>query len=914
MFRRLYIALACLCFFCVKAQELLPFTENFTKSDYNGDNQVWDVEQGADKVLYFANHHYMLSYNGVKWEKYSLPNKTVIRSVFYDDGKLYSGSYKEFGYWQTFNGKAQYTSLSKGKDLFNGFADNEEIWKIFKHKNVIYFQAFNALYKYQNGKITTLSFPSQVSYCYVVDDHLYAASVRNGVYELINDSFSMVSGWHQLKETVVHGIEKCGNSTFVFTKNSGIYKGDSKSLKSWDLPINNILKNDVILTARVVNSHLLAIGTALKGLYLIDVTTGSYKNINRANGLKNNAVLSITVDSESNLWLGLDNGIAHVEINSPISLFTDTSGTLGSVYALAPNGNGFLFATNHGLFNYHDKALQPVPGSQGQAWDIYQNGAEYIIGHNDGTFAYNEGNFKKMNPVNGGWNFVKSIYDGAYFQPNYSGIVVYQDLNNLGLWQVLGGITKPIRYIAQLRPGELWAADNHRGLYRITYDKDFSVKRVENISEKNGIKADFGIKIFPYRNELLFYINNQWYTYNRLAEKLEKNNLFNNEFKDIDDIVPVDDELFIVVKEGRLYAITKTNNTFKHALIPEKYYHGRLVSDNIEAYRSGNSLLINLDDGFIAYETSPVKIEENSINISAFYNNQFVTDDVKIAYNQPVEINITTGLYGFMRPELYYKLNDNGTFVPIENGKFILNNLGSGWQNVEIFSYSGNKHVKLGSYSFYVRNAWYFSIYMIVIYILALATIFFLYYRWNNFRYVQKLRLNEEELKHRAQILELEMEAENNLRREQHEKHMLEAEVQNKASEVAGKSLSIAKHSEMIEHIQQALETEKEYEPLKTKIKKIIKVNSLSKNEWQSFEKNLLKSHEDFVTRLTRNYPELSAKDIKLSIYLKMNLSSKEIAPLMNISYRGVELHRYRLRKKLNISTEESLNTFMITL
>jgi DNA-binding NarL/FixJ family response regulator len=143
---------------------------------------------------------------------------------------------------------------------------------------------------------------------------------------------------------------------------------------------------------------------------------------------------------------------------------------------------------------------------------------------------------------------------------------------------------------------------------------------------------------------------------------------------------------------------------------------------------------------------------------------------------------------------------------------------------------------------------------------------------------------------------------------------MLEMEVQNKASEVAGKSLSIAKHSEMIESIQEVLESESDGGHVKSRIRKILKTNTINKNEWLNFEKNLIKSHEEFVERLSKKYPLLTAKDIKLSIYLKMNLSSKEIAPLMNISFRGVELHRYRLRKKLAIGPEESLYKFMISI
>jgi FixJ family two-component response regulator len=69
--------------------------------------------------------------------------------------------------------------------------------------------------------------------------------------------------------------------------------------------------------------------------------------------------------------------------------------------------------------------------------------------------------------------------------------------------------------------------------------------------------------------------------------------------------------------------------------------------------------------------------------------------------------------------------------------------------------------------------------------------------------------------------------------------------------------------------------------------------------------------HSEFVTRLLARHPDLSAKDIRLSIYLRMNLSSKEIAPLMNISFRGVELHRYRLRRKLELAQEVGLSKYM---
>ena len=896
------------------AQQLLPFVENFTKSDYNGDNQVWNVAQGTDNAMYFANNHFLLRYDGVKWEKYALPNKTIIRAIYPEGNKIFSGSYKEFGYWDRQQGQMVYRSLSKD-ELFTGFAGNEEIWKIFRYKNKIYFQSFNALYIY-NGKTTKrISFPSQISYCYTVGNEIFVATTREGIFTMQEEKFVPVAGWKQVKGYIIHGLERHNGQFYIFTKNNGVFCGSKNGIMPWANPVNNFLKGEVILSAHFIDNDKLAIGTSRQGLYIIDLKSGTYKNINRKNSLKNNAVLSMTSDKEGGLWLGLDNGISHVEVNAPVQVFTDNSGILGSVYSLSSlSGGGYLLVTNHGIFTYSNNMLEAIPNTQGQVWDIYKNGDKFILGHNDGTLVYDGVSIKNESPVNGGWKFLKSKFDFIYFQGNYAGIAVYKDINNLSEYKMLDKIAKPIRNIAQNRPGELWAADNYKSLYRITYDDNLNVTKVQNVSAENNIKSDFGVKIFNFRDQVLFFINNIWYTYNTLTSRLEKNKVFNTSFSNISDIIPIDDDNFMVLKDGLLYIVTQTGNDFSWKLLPEKYYKGRLIIENIQVFTESDKLVVNLDDGFIEIKKPlPVK-NEPLLKTEAYYEGKLVTEATNIKYNRSLEINVISPWLGYNRPDLQYRFDKSKLLQSIKDGKIVFNNLSSGSHEVELYIDNGLNPVKTSSYQFYVDKPWYFSWYMILAYIGFTILVFFLYYRWNHFKYLQKVRLNEEELRHRTQIIELEHEAEIKLRQQDYEKHRLEMEVQSKASEVAGKSLSIAKHSEMIESIQNVLETEKNAEMLIGKIKKVIKISTISKNEWQSFEKNLIKSHEEFVERLTTKYPVLTPKDIKLCIYLKMNLSSKEIAPLMNISFRGVELHRYRLRKKLEIGTEESLSKFMITI
>lgn len=897
----------------LQAQELLPFVENYNKSDYQGDNQIWNVAQGKDNAMYFANNHYLLRYDGVIWEKYTLPNKTIIRSILVEGDRIYSGSYKEFGYWYRKDGKMKYVSITKKLRLF-AEKDNEEIWKIFRYKNALYFQSFNDVFIYDGKHIQKIKFPFLISYCFVANDSVYVASVEKGVFKMDGSQIENPKGWNVLKNTVVHAIEEYQNKMYIFTQKKGIFVDDKGTLKPWNNPLNEILKASTINVAKFIKNNKLVVGTGNRGVFIYDLTTNTYENIDRNNVLMNNSILSIGFDKENDLWLGLDNGIAHVEVNSPITFFYDNSGLLGSVYSVATTNKGYLIASNHGLYEFQSGNFKMIPNTQGQAWNITKINNKYIIGHNDGTFCYENGSLVKTNKISGGWNLSKSIINDTYFQSTYSGVLVYDDISKLTEHKTIQNLSKPIKYVAQNRKNEIWAADNYRGLYRVLYDDNYKTSKVENITQQSKIKNDFGVKIFEFRNEILFLINNSWYSYDALNNKLEGNKTFNDNFKNITDVVAIDEDHFIVLQNGVLYHIYAKGNKFIWNIIQEKYYKGKLINDNLRIFKTQNHYLLNLDDGFISLQLKYENKQNKGVKVEAFNEGGLVQNDSKIKFNTELKINVISGIYGASKPNLYYRLNDKNEYTPVLNGLVVLNNLNSGSHSILIYKNDGANYEKVSSFDFTVAQPWYFSFWVILLYFLLIGAVLFFYYKWNKLRYVQKLKLQAEEQKHQREILEMELKAENELNVQEYEKHILELELQTKSSEVAGKSLSIAKQSEMIENIQSILDSEKDFNRLKSEIKKAIKINEVNKHEWETFETNLNQIHNEFIINLSKKYPHLTPKDIKLCIYLKMNLSSKEIAPIMNISFRGVELHRYRLRKKLNLSQEDNLSKFLLTL
>ena len=95
-------------------------------------------------------------------------------------------------------------------------------------------------------------------------------------------------------------------------------------------------------------------------------------------------------------------------------------------------------------------------------------------------------------------------------------------------------------------------------------------------------------------------------------------------------------------------------------------------------------------------------------------------------------------------------------------------------------------------------------------------------------------------------------------------------------------------------------------------ITSLLKTDLRLDDDWDKFSIHFDQVHQNFFKRLKQKYPQLSKSDYQLGSYLRMNLTTKEIAPLLNISIRGVEIRRYRLRKKLGLDSKQNLNEFML--
>lgn len=890
---------------------LLPFYQNFSKNDYSGENQNWSVAQDNFGNMFFANNHNILKYNGAFWQKLKYPKQTVIRSVFADGDRLYCGSYKEFGYWKADeNLEYKYHSLTENKNLFSK-QSSEEIWKIFKFGNKIYFQSFNTIYILDSGKIKIIPLPETITFAYVVGNEILISGVSGAIYQLKNDKITLKYRFPELSNKIIHSIKNVNNQLWIFTLKYGVFVLKDKTLVTLSSPLNKILKESLINNVLQISSNQLLIGTVNNGLIEYDLATQFYKIINHSLGLMNNSVLAIFQDKEKNIWLGLDNGIAYLEFNSPYKIMTDLSGKLGSVYSLKYHDKEFLLASNHGLYRFNDNELQKIPNAEGQMWDIFPFENQFICGGNDGTYIYKNQQSTKLNN-NSGTDFQALGIPNYYVQSSYIGVFLYEYKNGNWTWKKINYPNRPIKKISTIHKNIIFALDFQKGIYAIKYDNDLKSFSTTNITEKSNLKEDYHCSLVELNANVYFLVDKIFYQYNPITEKLEKNQLLNNQFKNTLEVYNISDKEWFLINDIGAFLVKYKDGKFLSIPIQEKYYRGKLIPNFVDFDKSSDTVFITLDDGF--FLINPHHISDKKAKLQ--YQIKIEDSVFNVKKNIPFQhkqlfLNVLSGYYGDNAPVLYYSLDNDLAPILIKNNQINLSHLNSGRYEIKIYQNIQNKIQQIDKVDIKIASPWYFSWWMILFYILFLFFGIYIYFNVQHIKTKQKIKLIEEENKHLHEMEMLEKKKELEKAQISLEKHKIETDYNLKSSELASKALLLAKYNRLEDDIN-SLVSKSEDEDLKKKLKRMINQNR-SKKEWEVFEANINIVHNDFIKRLIKAHPNLTPKDIQLSVFLRMNLSSKEIAPLFSITYRGVEIHRYRLRKKMNLDSQVNLSKYMIS-
>jgi len=913
-------------------QEIPPI-EIFSPETYGAENQNWSISQASNKYIYVANNKGLLEYNGAEWKLYDSPNETIIRSVNVIDDKIYTGCYREFGYWQSsVSGKLVYTSLSQSLSI--PFLDDEEIWNIIELDRWILFQTLKRIYIYDNNDNSYRFIDSQALKVFKLSDGIFFQKGNEGLYKIENGESRLIISDPILSKNLLINMFDFEDGYLLETQDAGFYILRNNSITKWDIPANELLSNVSVYNSIQLQDSSFILGTISNGMLHLTPDGQINSNINRSNGLGNNTVLSVFEDVENNIWLGLDNGINCINIKSPFRVYNDNIGTIGTVYASAVYKNMLYLGTNQGLFYKpllsNDK-FQFVNGTQGQVWCLVEINDTLFCGHNTGTFIVKEDVAEKFVDIQGTWNIkLLDANKNLLIQGNYNGLNVLENQN--GKWQFrnkIEGFDISSKYF-EIRQddNQIFVSHEYKGVFKLAVDKEFN--KVLDYKIEASVERGLNSSLVKYDNDILYAYRDGVFKYDSLGGIFKKDSLYSQIFNK--------DEY----TSGKLVNEKKTNKLWSFSASGMNYItHGKLLgvteikrisfpiglrkdvtdAENI-AYIKDNQYLIGTSSGYFIVDLDNLKEKRYTIDISTVGINKYKSPDSlklidKNAFgdfknNQNnIQFSFSIPEYQkFYQTEYQYKLegiyNNWSDWSTNSIEKF--ENLPFGDYTFKVRGRTANINSEnTAEYSFTIARPWLLSNTAIIFYVL-IVTLFSLFMHNVYKRYYRKQR--EKLLEKTTKELELK-KLENQQQLMQFNNDKLRQDIESKNRELNNSTMSLIKKNEFLNNIKTELKKVENVNNLKGVIK-IIDKNLNHKDDWNVFEQAFNNADKDFLKKIKNAHPNLTHNDLRLCAYLRLNLSSKEIAPLLNISSRSVEVKRYRLRKKIDLSHEESLTDYIL--
>ncbi|AWI27310.1 helix-turn-helix and ligand-binding sensor domain-containing protein [Flavobacterium pallidum] len=893
---------------------------------------------GQDKnhYIYSANTEGLIEFNGTDWKLYPTPNETIMRSVKVIGDKVYTGCYMEFGFWKRQkDGRLKYSSLSKG--IKSKILPDEQFWNILQYDQWIIFQSLNRIYIYdsKSGKFNIIHPKSLINKAFKTGNAIYYQTVGEGLFEIENGKSILVSNNPLLITNKIVGLIAENDGLIIQTQFNGFYRYNNGAITKWVTEADEALAQSSVYYTQLLSDGGFALGCVSNGVFILSKEGKIRYHLTQSKGLSNNTALSLFEDTDKNLWIGLDNGINCVNLQSPVKSFTDDTGILGTVYASILHHDMLYVGTNQGLFcrDYYSAApFQFVPGTKGQVWSLFEYGGTLFCGHDTGTYILNGSNAQHIFSGSGTWKFeTVSNRPDLLLQGNYYGISVLQRTGSgWSFRNRITGFDYSAKYFELGSNHDIYISHEYKGVFRITVD--------DNFERGSGLKA-YTTPLKGKNAGLTKFNGNIYYAYKEGVFRLNPKTTAFEKDKFLSSIFEKDDYTsgnLVVDNSNKLWLFTKNYiNYFSPGKlsaglkqnvipIPASLTNSMLGYENISRISPSNYLIgttdgyytLNIDDfGVSNYNILITAVTTNAMNAASHYAS--IPDAGEFKYsNNNITFTYTIPEYNkYINAEYQYLLDGmQDSWSPLSSKSTI------SFKNLPAGSYTFKVRAKIGSlyseniaaYQFTILKPWYATNLAVLIYIILLLVLaHFINKSYKNYYQKQKEKLIEEN----NLLLEIkELENEQQLMKIRNEQ--LTMDVDSKNRELAASTMSLIQKNELLTLIKDDLKKTTD-DPNNRNIKSVITTINKNINEedtWNAFKEAFNNADKDFLKKIKAAHPSLTPNDLRLCAYLRLNLSSKEIAPLLNISVRSVEIKRYRLRKKMDLSHEQGLVEYILAI
>jgi len=591
-----------------------------------------------------------------------------------------------------------------------------------------------------------------------------------------------------------------------------------------------------------------------------------------------------------------------------------------------------------------------VQNTSGQSWGLSLINNKLLLGHHEGAFYVNNNTATSFSSKPGFWNFTPlgnmspaSVVVGG----TYRGLTIFDAKANQ-LFQTLDipNFIESSRYVTIDAEENIWVSHPYHGVYKIekTIDGKYTTKQYQ---KKEGLPALLNNHIYKIKNRIVVGTENGVYEYNSEKDRFETASSYTSLIgnQSIRYLKEDKEGNIWFIHEKVLGVIDYTGNQPQVIYIPE--LNAKMLSGFEYIYAiDGSNIFLGGEKGFyhINYEKykklAPVlNVQIRSVHIidnidSTLFGGYFKNvneNQVQEANNIPqvayrfktMHFDFTSVAFGFQNNlEYSYRLkgfeNNWSAWTKRTEKEYTNLVLGSYTFEVKVRNNLGNESA-VSSFQFTINAPWYRTRFAYLLYFITIGFGVYKLHIYQRKKFKAQQQKYEQEQQRLRYIHELEInKSETDIVTLQNEK--LGVEIEYKNSELASSAMHIVKKGELLTKVKSELgsiikKIDNEYAI--TELKKMVKALNEDENldqEWEYFTKHFDKVHSDFIVKLKEKHSNISNNELKLCAYLRMNLSTKEIAQLMNISVRGVEISRYRLRKKLNLATDINLFDYLISI
>jgi len=894
--------------------EANKYVENISPSAYMGGPQVWTVEVGGDGYVYFATGFTLSVWDGVRWSSYSPGKSFYLRSLSYDpvSKRLYCAGDNIFGYWQKDAiGEFYFTTLFQTNNVTNG----NVFWRIIPINGYFYLQTHESIYKFNPGdnKIVPIVINRNIGYIHNVSGVLYA-QIDNKFYVISEENLSPIG--LEMSDRVVNIINVKGE-LFFFTENKGIQVLRNNRFEPINSELNSILKEHRVFSVCSLGVDSFLVGTVLDGVYIVDSKGKISEKFSENNDLNFTTVLSMAVDNYQNIWLGLDGGIATIPNNPSERYYKSIGKKIGNVYAVLTYKNKLLVGTNKGLYVVENhKPARLIVNTQGQVWDLLQCGEDIIVNHDKGLLRlFDDDSFEVIHENS--WMISQWYQEpNIFYVSDKTGFAIYEIKNgHLTFRNRLDNYTGYFNRGLVDKYGNMWINGMSGQVRRLVIDKDKRVVKKNLLYKIDSKDKWIGANIID--NEVVFNVGPDCFNYDIDKDSIVKSPYFSQLFQLLGgntDAVVQSGNTFLFASDAGISRVERINDKFvkvsdifpsiRGQMIPVGFRRFQKDSDGLISFGFANGVAFY--DLFSAPPQHSYKLDLNKIEYSqrGVVKHSSVQDPAKqIEFpNNIVDLKFFfTGFPGTYQieysiddsPWKSFSISDPLKFAYLEEGAHSLKLRGI-FYNLE--------EQKI---DFDIKKSFTSTIWFLLLLLLAFALLIY-FVRAIISRRIKALHLRL--LKRQEEVFERE--------RIKHENELLALEVHERDKKLTSIAMNDIHINNMLNEIQaEILEIQTSDALIKSKLRSVLrKITSSRRNDnsWKVFEKYFNNVYDGFFDKLMQQYPALTNNDLKICAYIKLRLSSKEIAVLMNISPTSVETARHRLRKNLGISADVSLTDLIV--